>query len=103
MVFLPNLLGGIGDVLGDKFVVPGQKDIVVVPSSSKASPSSFIGLLLVDPGSSSVLGGALGLAVTKDSLLSEDIAAHEWSSCAHLPATMELHAGQSGTRMAGDL
>lgn len=61
-VFLPNLLGGIRDVLGDKFVVPGQKDITVVPSSSKASPSSFTGLLSVDPGSSSVLGGALGVS-----------------------------------------
>ncbi|CAI9298003.1 unnamed protein product [Lactuca saligna] len=41
--------------------VPGQKELVVVPSSSKASPSLFTGSLSVDPGSSSMLGGAVGM------------------------------------------
>ncbi|CAI9287408.1 unnamed protein product [Lactuca saligna] len=45
----------------------------------------------------------LGWAVTKDSLLLEDIAAHEWSNCVHPPATMKLLAAQSGVHMAGDL
>lgn len=61
-VSVPKLLGGIGDVLSNKFVVTGKKEIVVVPSSLKASPSPFTGSLSVDPGSNSVLGGALGVS-----------------------------------------
>lgn len=87
--------------------MPGQKEIVVVPRSLNALPSSFTGSLSIDPGSSFVPRGALGVSeesspsgkpsmidkvrtvphplafeayalgwvVTKDSLLSEDIAA----------------------------
>lgn len=55
-----KLLGGIGDVLGDKFFVLGQKEVVVVSSSSMTPPSPFIGSLLVDPGSNFMFGGALG-------------------------------------------
>ncbi|CAI9268436.1 unnamed protein product [Lactuca saligna] len=56
-VYVHLLLGGIGDVTGDKFVLPGQKKITLVPSSLKASPSPFIGSFSVDPGSSSMLRG----------------------------------------------
>ncbi|CAI9300267.1 unnamed protein product [Lactuca saligna] len=134
-VFVPKLLGVIGDVLGDGFSAPGWKEIVVVPSSSKTSPSPFIDLLTTDPSVCSVLGGALGVsggfpsseipymvekmrttshpvdskayvpgwAVTKDSLLSEDIATWEWSYYTHPSATMKLLAAQLGVHMAGDL
>lgn len=44
-----------------------------------------------------------GWAVTKDSLLSEDITAQECSYCAHPPATIKLLAAQSGARMAENL
>lgn len=43
----------------------GQKEIVVVPISLKASPLPFTGSLSADPGSSYVRGGAL--AVSRDS------------------------------------
>lgn len=46
---------------------------------------------------------APGWAVTKDSLFSEDIVAHEWSSCVHPSAMAKLVAGQLGARMADDL
>ncbi|CAI9299231.1 unnamed protein product [Lactuca saligna] len=61
-VSMPKLLRDIGDVLGNKFYLPRQKEIVVGPSSLKASHSPFTGSLLVDPGSYFVLGGALGMS-----------------------------------------
>lgn len=42
-------------------------------------------------------------AVTKDSLLLKDIAAQEWSYCAHPPATMKLLVAQSSARMVVNL
>ncbi|CAI9304499.1 unnamed protein product [Lactuca saligna] len=59
-VFVAKLLGGIDDVLGNKFYVPGQKERVVVHSSSMTPPFSFTGLLSIALGSGSVFGGALG-------------------------------------------
>ncbi|CAI9303314.1 unnamed protein product [Lactuca saligna] len=60
MVSMPKLLGGIRDIISDKFVVPGQKQIAVVPSSLKESPSPFTSIFSFNLGSNSVLGGALG-------------------------------------------
>ncbi|CAI9296456.1 unnamed protein product [Lactuca saligna] len=59
---IPKFLGGIGDVLGDGFSVLGRKEIVVVLSSSKTSPSSFIDSLMAYLGACSVLRGALGVS-----------------------------------------
>ncbi|CAI9298352.1 unnamed protein product [Lactuca saligna] len=67
------------------------KKIAVVPSSLKASPSTLTSSFSVDPGSNSVLGGAL------------DIIAQEWNSCAHPPATMKFLVGQSDAHIVGDL
>ncbi|CAI9275791.1 unnamed protein product [Lactuca saligna] len=106
-VSVGKLLGGIDDILGDKFFVTGQNERVAVPSSSVTPPSSFTGSFPDDFGSSSMFGGisgslkgsyqperparvgevgttshslsfeayAPGWAITKDSLLSEDITA----------------------------
>ncbi|KAL7598536.1 hypothetical protein Lser_V15G27182 [Lactuca serriola] len=41
--------------------------------------------------------------ITRDSLLSEDITAQEWRSCAHPSTTMNSLAGQLSARMASDL
>ena len=60
-VSMAKLLGGIGGVLGDQFYVPEQKEIVVVPNSPEASPSPFVGSLLVNLGSDSMSGGAPSL------------------------------------------
>lgn len=108
-VSMAKLLGGIGDVLGDMFFVPGQKERVLVPSSSVTPPSPFTGSFPVDIGFVFVFGGAsgtpggssqpekpttvceggstshslsfeaydMGRAITRNSLLSEDITARE--------------------------
>lgn len=55
-VSVAKLLGGIDNVLGDKFSVPGQKERVVVPSSLVTPPSLLTGSLPVDLGFGSVLG-----------------------------------------------
>lgn len=60
-MFVPKLLGGIRDVIGDGFSAPGRKEIVVMPSSSKTSCSPLIDSLTVDPDACSVLGGTLGV------------------------------------------
>ncbi|CAI9273926.1 unnamed protein product [Lactuca saligna] len=100
-MYVPNLLGGIGDVLGDGFATLGRKEIVVVPSSSETSSSPFIDSVTANPGACSVLRAYVpGWVVIKDSLLLEDIAAQEWSYYAHPPATMKLLAAQSAARMA---
>ncbi|CAI9297974.1 unnamed protein product [Lactuca saligna] len=99
-VSVAKLLGGIDDVLGDRFFVPGQKEKEVVPSSSMTPPFPFIGLLSIDIDSGSVLEG---WEITRDSLLSKDINAQEWGSCAHPLATMKFLASQSSARMADDL
>ncbi|CAI9292282.1 unnamed protein product [Lactuca saligna] len=46
---------------------------------------------------------APGWVITRDSLLSEDTTAQEWSRCAHPLATMSLLAGQARSRMANGL
>ncbi|CAI9272063.1 unnamed protein product [Lactuca saligna] len=134
-VSLTRLVGGIRGVLSDRFSVPEQKEIVVVPGSTEASPFPFACSPLVNLDTDSMFGRvssspggsfqrekpslvdevgtpyhslsfgsyALGWAITRDSLLSEDIAAQEWSRCAHLPKTMSSLAGQSSARMVGNL
>ncbi|CAI9285184.1 unnamed protein product [Lactuca saligna] len=56
-VSVAKLLGGIRGIVGGQFFVPEKKEIVVVPSSSKASPSLFVGSPLVNLSSSSMFGG----------------------------------------------
>ncbi|CAI9294038.1 unnamed protein product [Lactuca saligna] len=56
-VFVAKLLGGIGDVLGEKFYVLRQKGRMVVPSSSLTPPSPFTGSFPVDLRFGSVFGG----------------------------------------------
>ncbi|CAI9270839.1 unnamed protein product [Lactuca saligna] len=46
---------------------------------------------------------APGWAVTRDSLLSEDPTAQDWSRCDHPSAMMSVLVGQSSARMVGDL
>ena len=62
IVYVPKLLGSIGDVLSNGFAKPGRKEIVVVPNSSEISTSLFIHSLTTDPSTCSVLGGALGMS-----------------------------------------
>ena len=132
---MARLLGGIGGILNDRFSVPEQKEIVVVPNSPEVSSSPFAGSPLVNLGSSSMSWGAPsspegsfqcekpslfdeigtlshspsfeayapGWAITRDSLLLEDTTAQEWSRCVHPLATMSSLAGQSNSRMDGDL
>ncbi|CAI9279784.1 unnamed protein product [Lactuca saligna] len=134
-VSMAKLLGVIGDVLGDRFFIPGRKEKEVVTSSSMTQPFPFTSLLSFDLSFGSVFRSALGSprgssqpekhtavnkirttshtlsfeayasgwAITRDSLLLEDITASEWSSCAHPPATMKLLVGESSTRMASNL
>ncbi|CAI9281465.1 unnamed protein product [Lactuca saligna] len=94
IVSMARLLGCIGDILSGQFYVPKQREVVVVPSSPGASLSRSVG---------SPLAYALGWAITRDSLLSEDTTAQEWSRCAHPPATMSSLVGQSSDHMADDL
>ena len=55
---MARLLGGIGGILNDRFSVPEQKEIVVVPNSPEVSSSPFAGSPLVNLGSSSMSWGA---------------------------------------------
>lgn len=60
IVPVARLIGGIRGILGSKFIVPEQKESVVVPDSSMTPPSSFAGSLSVDPNSVLILEGARG-------------------------------------------
>ncbi|CAI9286913.1 unnamed protein product [Lactuca saligna] len=57
---MAKLLVGSRDFFGEKFYVPRQEDMVVVPSSSITPLSLFTDTLSVDPGSSSMFRSALG-------------------------------------------
>ncbi|CAI9293864.1 unnamed protein product [Lactuca saligna] len=57
IVSMAKLPGGIDDVLGDKFSVPGQKERVVVSGPSVIQPSPFTSSFPIDIGSGSILGG----------------------------------------------
>ncbi|CAI9291376.1 unnamed protein product [Lactuca saligna] len=97
-VSVPKLLGVDP---GSYFVLGGAPGM-----SGDSSPSDKPSMVDEVRTASSPLASeayALGWVVTKDSLLSEYIAALEWNSRAHPPATMKLFAAQSGTRMAVDL
>ncbi|CAI9291816.1 unnamed protein product [Lactuca saligna] len=110
-VSVAKLLGGIGDVLGYKLSMLGQKEKVVVPSSLKKPHSMFIGslqfILVLVP----CLGGILGVSgdsspsnkPSMGSLLSKYIVTLDWSNCAPPPATMKLLVAQSGACMPGEL
>lgn len=130
-VSLTKLVGGVRDVLGDRFSMLGQKERVLVSSYSMAPTSPLTSSLAIDPSSDFMFGDALGSfrpekpssfdemgtlshslsfeayapgwAITRDSLLSEDITAQDWSSCAHPPATVDFLEGQSNAHMADDL
>ncbi|CAI9303979.1 unnamed protein product [Lactuca saligna] len=59
-VSVARLLGDNGGILKGQFSMLGQKEIVVVPSSPRASPSRIVGSSLVIPDFSSMHGGASG-------------------------------------------
>lgn len=59
-VSVAKLLGGIGDVHGNKFSVPLKKEKVVVPSSTMTPPPLFTSALLIDFGSGSMFGDVMG-------------------------------------------
>ncbi|CAI9293611.1 unnamed protein product [Lactuca saligna] len=94
---MAKLLGGIGDILGGQFSVQEKREVVVVPSSLGASPSRSAGSPLVNPGLCS------GWLITRNSLLSEDTTAQEWSRCVCPPVTMSSLVGKPSACMADDL
>ncbi|CAI9260213.1 unnamed protein product [Lactuca saligna] len=95
IVYVARLLGDTGGILGGQFSVPEKKEVVLVPSSPKASPSPSTSSPMVSPGFGSMSQGA--------SSSPGDTTAQEWSRCNHPPAMMSSLAGQSSAHMASDL
>ncbi|CAI9294431.1 unnamed protein product [Lactuca saligna] len=98
-----RLLGSIRDILGSQFYVLKQRKVVVV--------LSCLGPHLLDPlvrpwdlsHSPTFEAYDLGWEIIRDSLLSEDTIAYEWSRCVHPPATISFLVGQPSAHMADDL